>query len=92
MLFLIKISPITVLRKYNCIKCHRLVRNLEIPNFLKISFKYLNNKLNKKYLFKKVRKGGKGVWGNLLMPGNKIKNYFIKFLIKWILYIKNNKL
>lgn len=92
MLFSIKISPIIILKKYNCVKCHRVIKNLEIPNFIKISNKYLNNKLDKKYLFKKIKNGGKGVWGNLLMPENKIKNHFIKFLIKWILYIKNNKL
>lgn len=61
MLFFFKISPIIILKKYNCIKCHRLIYNSETPNFLKISNKYLNNILNKKYLFKKIKNGSKGI-------------------------------
>ncbi|ASS47086.1 Cytochrome C biogenesis protein CcsA [Candidatus Nasuia deltocephalinicola] len=88
MLKLIKPSFIILIKKNNCIKCHKINKKLEIPCYKSMSFRYLNNKFYKKYLFRKIKLGGIGMWGNLIMPKNKIRSIFIKFIVKWILKIK----
>lgn len=89
MINFINISSLIIIKKYNCAKCHKINKKFEIPSFKDISLKYNNNIFFKKYLFKKIKFGSKNVWGKFVMPANKIKNFLIKFLINWILKIKN---
>jgi cytochrome c len=40
-------------------------------------------------LFEKVKKGGKGVWGDIPMPPNAhVKDEDIKSLVAWVLSLK----
>ncbi len=74
-------------RKSNCLACHTVDRKLVGPAYQDVAKKYAGDKTAEARLVEKVKKGGVGVWGNLLpMPPNStVKDEDIKTLVKWIL-------
>ena len=59
------------------------------PAYKEVAAKYRGNKAAEADLFKKVKAGGKGVWGEMPMPPNAhVKDEDIKTLVHWILSLK----
>lgn len=72
-----------------CMTCHGVDKKVIGPSNKEIAAKYRNDKGAEAALFKKVKAGGKGVWGEVPMPPNAhLKDDDVKTLVKWILATK----
>lgn len=72
-----------------CLACHTVDKKLIGPSYKDIADKYRKDKGAEANLIKKVKDGGKGVWGDIPMPPNAhVKDPDIKTLAVWILSIK----
>jgi cytochrome c len=72
-----------------CLACHTVDKKVVGPGFKEIAAKYRNDKGAAAKLEQKVKQGGKGVWGEMLMPPNThVKDEDIKAMVAWILSLK----
>jgi cytochrome c len=72
-----------------CFACHALDKKLVGPSYKDVAAKYRNDKNAEANLVKKVKEGGKGVWGDVPMPPNAhVKDGDIKSIVQWILSVK----
>jgi cytochrome c len=70
--------------KSGCMACHAVDKKVVGPAYQEVAKKYKAG--DEAMLMDKVRKGGKGVWGQIPMPPNAaVKDEDLKTLIKWIL-------
>ena len=69
-----------------CMTCHQLDKKILGPAFKEVAAKYRGNAGAEAMLVKKVKDGGKGAWGDMVMPPNAhVKDADITALVKWIL-------
>lgn len=72
-----------------CFACHTLDKKLVGPGFKEVADKYRKDKGAEAALARKVKEGGKGVWGDIAMlPNAHVKDEDIKTMVQWILSIK----
>jgi cytochrome c len=72
-----------------CFACHAADKKLVGPGYKEIADRYRNEKGAEATLIKKVKDGGKGVWGDIPMaPNAHVKDEDIKTMVQWILSIK----
>lgn len=72
-----------------CVACHQIDKKVVGPGFKEVAAKYKNDKGAEATLIKKVKAGGKGVWGSVPMPPNAhVKDEDIKSMVQWILTLK----
>ena len=72
-----------------CMTCHQIDKKVLGPSYKEVAAKYRDNKTAEATLVKKVKDGGKGVWGDMVMPPNAhVKDGDIASLVKWILALK----
>jgi cytochrome c len=72
-----------------CMTCHGIEKKVIGPSFKEVATKYRNDKSAEGALVKKVKAGGKGVWGEVPMPPNPhVKDADAKTLVEWILSTK----
>lgn len=76
----------------NCMNCHgidkRLVPNGPFPSYKEVAAKYAGKKDAEAMLAKKIITGGKGSFGEMVMPPNNVTEAEAKTLAKWVLSIK----
>lgn len=73
----------------NCLACHAIDKKLVGPAYKEVAKKYAGDKAAEAKLIDKVKKGGKGVWGDTPMPPNAaVSDADIKSLVQWILSLK----
>jgi cytochrome c len=73
-------------KKSNCMSCHTVDKKLVGPAYKDVAAKYKGKADAVKMLAEKVKKGGKGAWGEIPMPPNAaVKDADIETLVKWIL-------
>jgi cytochrome c len=76
-------------KKSGCLACHAVDKKLVGPSYKDIAAKYKGQADAEAKLIKKVKEGGKGVWGEIPMPPNAaVKDDDIKALVKWVLATK----
>lgn len=69
-----------------CMTCHQIDKKVLGPSFKEIAAKYKADKGAEAALAAKVKAGGKGVWGEMIMPPNAhVKDDDIKAIVKWIM-------
>lgn len=69
-----------------CMTCHQVDKKILGPSYKDIAAKYKGDKAAEANLIKKVKAGGKGVWGEVAMPPNAhVKDADIATLVKWVL-------
>lgn len=69
-----------------CMTCHQLDKKVLGPSYKDVANKYRSDKAAEATLVKKVKDGGKGVWGEMMMPPNAhVKDADIQSIVKWIL-------
>jgi cytochrome c len=69
-----------------CMTCHQLDKKVLGPSYKEVATKYRGNAGAEAALVKKVKDGGKGVWGEMVMPPNAhVKDADIAAIVKWIL-------
>ena len=72
--------------KSGCLACHGIDKKIVGPSYKEVAAKYKSDKDASAKLFKKVKEGGMGVWGQIPMPPNAtVKDDDIKTLVKWVL-------
>ena len=72
-----------------CMTCHGVDKKVIGPSSKEIATKYRGDKNAEPALIAKVKKGGKGVWGEMPMPPNAhVKDEDVKTLVQWILATK----
>ena len=72
--------------KNSCMGCHAMDKKVVGPSYKDIAAKYKGQPDAVDKLVKKVKVGGGGVWGAVLMPGNSsISDADAKTVVQWIL-------
>ena len=72
-----------------CLACHSIDKKLVGPSYKDIANKYRGDKSAPATLAKKVKEGGKGVWGEIPMtPNAHVKDADIQTIVNWILTLK----
>ena len=80
------LANLELAKKSNCMSCHLVDKKLVGPAYQDVAKKYASDKDAVKKLTEKVKKGGKGIWGEVPMPPNPaVKDADIETLVKWIL-------
>ena len=76
-------------QKNSCLACHQVDKKVVGPAYKDVAAKYKGDKTAEAKLVKKVKEGGKGVWGEIPMPPNaQVKDEDIKTIVHWILSLK----
>jgi len=66
--------------------CHAIDKKVVGPAYKEVAAKYKGDKDAEAKLFKKVKEGGVGAWGQVPMPpNNHVKDEDLKTLVKWVL-------
>jgi cytochrome c len=79
----------TLAKSSGCLACHTANKKLIGPSYKDIADRYRGDKAAEAGLIKKVKAGGKGVWGDIPMPPNAhIKDADIQTMVQWILSFK----
>jgi cytochrome c len=69
-----------------CMTCHQIDKKVLGPSYKEVAAKYRGKAGAEVALAKKVKEGGKGVWGDMIMPPNAhVKDADIASIVKWIL-------
>lgn len=69
-----------------CMTCHQMEKKVLGPSYKEVAAKYKGSAGAEATLVKKVKDGGKGVWGDMVMPPNAhVKDADIQAIVKWIL-------
>ena len=79
------LANLELAKKSNCLACHMVDKKLVGPAYTDVAKKYKGHKDAEAMLVKKVIAGGSGVWGQIPMPPNPIKEDEAKLLVEWIL-------
>lgn len=75
-----------LLKKGNCMGCHKMEGKLVGPGFKEVAAKYKGDASAQAKLEAKVAKGGGGVWGTMPMPPmSAVKPEDIKTMVAYIL-------
>src|SRR3954470_2390453 len=77
-----------LMRRGGCVGCHEVDEKLIGPAYRDVATRYRNQPKASDQLFKKVREGGKGNWGDTSMPPNdkdKLSDEDLCKLLQWIL-------
>ena len=76
-------------QKNSCLACHQVDKKVVGPAYKDVAAKYKGDKTAEAKLVKKVKEGGKGVWGEIPMPPNaQVSDADIKTIVHWILSLK----
>ena len=73
-------------KEKGCLACHKTDAKLIGPAYKDVANKYTVGDVDK--LATKIKDGGKGVWGAIPMPPNKVTEKEAKELATWILGLK----
>jgi cytochrome c len=72
-----------------CLGCHALDRKVVGPAFGAVADRYRGDAAAAEKLFKKLRAGGSGVWGETAMPPNAVlSDRELKQVIDWVLGVR----
>lgn len=75
-----------LLKKYNCMGCHKLEGKLMGPGFSDVAKKYKGDAAAMTKLSTVIAKGGSGVWGSVPMPAApQVKPEEAKAMLEFIL-------
>ncbi|MBI5626440.1 MAG: c-type cytochrome [Nitrosomonadales bacterium] len=77
-------------KKAGCLSCHAVDRKVVGPSYKDVAAKYKGDPSAEAKLIKKVKSGGYGVWGKVMMPANlgKMTDEEYKTTVAWILSLK----
>ena len=79
----------SLMDKSDCNSCHKLDSKSIGPNYLDISKKYKTDPKAPQYLSNKIKNGGGGVWGEVMMtPHPNLSHEDAVAMVKYILLLK----
>jgi len=80
------LANLELAQKSGCTACHSVDKKVVGPSYKDVAAKYKGDKDAEAKLFKKVKEGGQGVWGEVPMsPNSFVSDADIKTLVKWVL-------
>ena len=78
-----------LLKKHVCTACHSIDKKMVGPAYKDVAAKYRGQKDVEAKLAEKVKKGGKGVWGEVPMPPNAaVPDDDIRTMVRYVLSLK----
>lgn len=82
-------AAMALAQKSGCLACHSLDGKMVGPAWKEVGKKYAGDAEAEAKLVTKVRKGGKGVWGEVPMPPNvTVKEADVRTLVQYVLTLK----
>lgn len=82
-------AALALAKKNGCLACHSLDTKMVGPSWKDVGKKYAGDAEAESRLVAKVRKGGKGVWGEVPMPPNvTVKEADVRTLVQFVLTLK----
>lgn len=85
-----KEKALTLIGSSDCTTCHAIDKKLIGPAYKDVAAKYEDTPATEDSLIAKVKKGGSGNWGNLVMtPHPDLPDEDIRVMVKYILSLKN---
>jgi cytochrome c len=72
----------------NCMTCHAVDKKLVGPSYKDVAAKYKSDKGAVAMLAGKIKSGGKGAWGAIPMPPNKVTDEEATKLAAWVMAVK----
>ncbi|MDD5296145.1 MAG: c-type cytochrome [Rhodocyclaceae bacterium] len=82
-------EALALAQKNGCLACHQLDGKKVGPAWREVGKKYAGDAGAEATLLVKVKKGGKGVWGEVPMPPNAtVKEADVKTLVQFVLGLK----
>lgn len=79
-------ADLKMAQKEGCLGCHTVDKKLVGPAWKDVAAKYKGDAGAEAKLLKKVREGGKGVWGDIVQPPNTTtSDADLKTLVKFVL-------
>lgn len=82
-------AAMALAKKSGCLACHGLEAKMVGPAWKEVGKKYAGDAEAEARLVTKVRKGGKGVWGEVPMPPNvTVKEADVRALVQFVLTLK----
>lgn len=82
-------AAMALAKKNGCLACHGLDTKMVGPSWKDVGKKYAGDAEAEARLVTKVRKGGKGVWGEVPMPPNvTVKEADVRTLVQFVLTLK----
>ncbi len=76
-------------QKNGCMSCHQEGRKVVGPAYKDMAKKYAGDAKAEAHLVGVIKKGGKGVWGNIPMPPHpNVSDADAKAMVQWILSLK----
>lgn len=82
-------AALDIAKKNGCLACHGLETKMVGPSWRDVGKKYAGDVDAENKLVAKVKKGGKGVWGQVPMPPNvTVKDADVRTLVAFVLTLK----
>lgn len=82
---------LSLIANSDCLTCHKVSEKLIGPSYQEVANKYAGSDTAVNYLSHKILKGGKGVWGEVMMtPHPLISEADAQQMVKYILLLKTN--
>jgi cytochrome c len=72
-----------------CLGCHQVDNKRVGPSFRAIAQRHANKEGVTPYLVQVIRKGGRGQWGAVPMPGQSVNEQDAEKLAQWIISLRN---
>lgn len=73
-------------QKHACMSCHQVAKKVVGPAFADVAKKYKGDAGASAHLLEVIKKGGKGVWGNVPMPPHpQVSEADAKSIVTWVL-------
>lgn len=73
-------------QKHACMSCHQVSKKVVGPAFADVAKKYKGDAGAEAHLLGVIKKGGKGVWGNVPMPPHpQVSEADAKSIVTWVL-------
>lgn len=82
-------KAVTLISTKGCTACHAIEKKLIGPAYMEVSKKYEASEAIIDTLANKIIKGGKGVWGEVMMTPNNVTPEEAKQMVTYILSLKN---
>ena len=77
-------AAIALTQKYTCVACHGMNNKIVGPSFRDVAQKYAGQADGVAYLAGKIKGGGTGVWGAILMPPQSLGEADGKAIAQWL--------
>jgi len=85
-------EALSLIAKSDCNTCHKIEERIVGPSWTEVANRYTNSKKDVEYLSNKIKKGGKGKWGEIpMVPHPMLTSNEAKTIVLYLLTLKTNK-